>query len=136
MSLVDVAELHEAVPSGVHPEPGLDVAADERARSILLTIEGDERPHPSDEPGRTERPAATAGSLAIAHLRHEAGIRAKAVAEILVECEGVEVRRIVLPQQARGVRGERLTGPLVRQIRPVRRAGLAVQRLPGHDVGA
>src|SRR5439155_21071937 len=87
--VVDVAELHEAVQPCVHAEAGLDLAADERAGAIDLTIGIQERSQAGDRAGRPECPPGEAERLPIPDLRHEPGVRAKLIAQVLVEPERV-----------------------------------------------
>src|SRR5439155_11200163 len=81
------------------------------------------------EAGRPERPPGGAEHLTKADLRHEAVVRAETVAEILVLREPVRVRPVVAPLYERPVPAERLSGPLVREVGPLRRPRVAQQKL-------
>ena len=45
------------------------------------------------------------------------------------------MRRVVAPLKLAGVRGQRLARPLRREVRPIRRARVADEPLPGDGLG-
>ncbi len=70
----------------------------------------------------------------IAHLGHEAVIRAKAVAEVLLVAAPVDGRRGVQPGDFRAVTGEHSPIPLGCELRSDRGLRYAVEPLPGNGV--
>ena len=81
--VVDVAELHEAVPARVHRDARLNVSADQFAGAIDLTIDVHECAQLRDEAGRPEGPSGSGRRFAVSDLRHEPRLGAEPVPHVL-----------------------------------------------------
>ena len=134
--VVDIAELHEPVPSRVQADARFEVARDDRTGSIHLIVNRHERAGHRHEAGRVHRPPGIGVRLPITDLRHEPGIGAEPAADVVVLRLPVQVPRVVRPGGLKGAARESLAVPLRGEVRPVWRSRIAVQPLPGDDIGA
>jgi hypothetical protein len=72
--------------------------------------------------------------LAIADLRHEAGVGAETAADIVVLGLPIQVARVVPPQRLERGSAERLSVPFPCEVRTIRRLRIAHERLTGDRV--
>src|SRR5207244_2318328 len=91
-----IAHAEERVEARVHARAEGVLAVEERARAIGRAVEHGEGPDAREEALGPEGAAGLEVVLRVADLRHEAGIGAEALAEILVLAVEVEGRRVVL----------------------------------------
>src|SRR5207253_1262745 len=102
-------------------------------RAVLLRVVFAESipSHSAEEPGRVERAPQLRVVGTKANLGNESVVGAELVAEVFVlRVEVPGARRIVVPEVS-GMRAKALSVPLGAQLRPVGRAGIAAQKLPG-----
>jgi len=97
--VVHVLEPQERIPGPIHAGAWRDLAGDEPAVAIGLTIADQEHPQPGQEALRKDRVSRLAVDVPKAHLRHEAGVGSKVVAEITIVRDRVVVPRAVEPHE-------------------------------------
>ena len=97
------------------PTPGCRWRLITLAGHVELAVRVQEGANPRQEVGRPERPTGVGGHLAVAHLRDEAGVRAKPVADVAVHAR-TSRRERCCDSTAPGTHArQRLPRPLVRE---------------------
>src|SRR6185503_1836296 len=109
--VVRVAETQERIPGPIHAGARGDLAGDEPAVAIALTVGDEEHAQPGEEALRKDGVSRLTVDVPKAHLGHEAGVGSKVVAEITIVRERVVVPRAVDPHQVARRRAQRLPRP-------------------------
>src|SRR6267378_1060365 len=120
-----VGDAHESIQSRLHEDIRLDAARDQRPGLILLVLELKTRPNHRRDPFRPHRIPAEAGHIAIANLRHEAGVGSESAREVAVQSEPIDMRRTVVVSGLQGVAVQASAIPFISDPRTVRRDALA-----------